>query len=154
MVMPKLLMSRMSSQEKLDYLYNKLIKEYNSLKTKPILCGTIDCRIYKCERGCCRDCAKYTGFFDISIKDASYEHHKQEKEEQLNVLKQKYGFDFELGFFKPRIGCILPIKERSMTCMEYFCYDMYMKTSPSTIPKIVALCHKIRRIKTKMGFIY
>ena len=147
--MPRLLMSNMSNGNKLKYYYAKLDKEYTSLKSDRVLCGTTDCHIC-----CCKDCAKNNGYFNISIPDRSYEQKEKEMRSQINILKKKYKFSDDLGFFRIGVGCRLPITERSMTCVSYFCYDMYEKTRPSTIPRIVALCHTIQRIKKKIGIIY
>ena len=133
-----------TEQERLDYYYDKLLKEFDSIKPESMLCGTEKCpgrEFNDSKQGCCKNCGKHNGFF-------TYEPHNKEN---LIVLKDKYKFDTILGFFEEGKGCKLPRKLRSMTCTSWFCEDMSMNIDRH---KIVLICRKITSIKQNMKTIY
>jgi hypothetical protein len=68
--------------------------------------------------GCCSNCAKMNGFFNLDTRYNS----------QLELLKVLYKFDPVYGFFDINLpGCRLPIHAKSKVCVEFICYDLFME---------------------------
>lgn len=132
--------------EKLQFQLDKLEKLYSKVK---IMCPDCPWPEYKeSGKGCCINCGKDNGYFKISFindKDINTELLINQKQ-QLQKLKEKYGFNEKDGFFQIGIGCKLPRSKRSHICNNWTCYNF---------PKIWVgyTCKRIEFFRKKLNLI-
>jgi hypothetical protein len=133
-----------------DWKYQIIIAEAQKLADvfddlNKQLCST-------CSDQCCRNCAKYSGFFK-----KSYDFFDKNRDiqflENMERLKKRYKFNGTFGFFNNRKKiCKLPREFRSRQCLSYICPKMH-NIIPQDIRLNVHMGAKIMQLSKKEAMI-
>ena len=144
------------------HMHNEPIKEYADhvgVIFKPynaMFCGQALCY------NCCSGCAMWHSHFrfeGVLDKACDVEMIKQFKacaqaNTQYEALKEKYKWDPHHGFLIPRVGCCLPMEERSVRCLSNICTTMQDMIEEPTVELINKLCDKIKEYRISHHMIY